>query len=97
MKRYYIILVIATLLLGACEKSEFQSEGDFFHLSHKGANMPVWVKGNFNSDVIIITVHGGPGDSGMEQPLSQGFKYLGRRLPDGTLGSALFRNDPGRG
>ncbi len=76
MKRYYIILVMATLLLGACEKSEFQSEGDFFHLSHKGAKMPVWVKGNFNSDVIIITVHGGPGDSGMEQPLSQGFKYL---------------------
>jgi len=76
MKRYYIILVMATLLLGACEKSEFQSDGDFFHLSHKGAKMPVWVKGNFNSDVIIITVHGGPGDSGMEQPLSQGFKYL---------------------
>lgn len=76
MKKSYIILLLATLLLGACTKSEFLSEGDFFHLSHKGAKMPVWVKGNFSSDVIIITVHGGPGDSGMEQPLAQGFKYL---------------------
>jgi len=76
MKRYSIILIMATLLLGACEKSEFLSDGDFFHLSHKGAKMPIWVKGNFSSDVMIITVHGGPGDSGMEQHIAQGFKYL---------------------
>jgi len=66
----------AALLLAACEPSEFQSSGDFFHLSHKGANMPVWVKGNFNSDVMIVTVHGGPGDSGMEHHIARGFKYL---------------------
>ena len=76
MKRYFIVLAIATLFMGACEKSEFQTAGDFFHLSHKGAKMPIWVKGNFSSDVILITVHGGPGDSGMEQHLAKGFKYL---------------------
>ncbi len=76
MKRYYIIGIMATLFLGACEKSEFQTAGDFVHLSYKGANMPIWVKGNFQSDVIIITVHGGPGDSGMEQHIAKGFKYL---------------------
>jgi pimeloyl-ACP methyl ester carboxylesterase len=64
------------MLLTSCKKSEFQTDGDFFHLSHKGANMPVWVKGNFNSDVMIITVHGGPGDSGMEQHIAPGFKLL---------------------
>ena len=60
----------------SCTESEFLNEGDFFHLKHKGANMPVWVKGDFNSDVIIITVHGGPGDSGMEQHIAKGFKFL---------------------
>jgi pimeloyl-ACP methyl ester carboxylesterase len=76
MKRTYIILILATLFLGACEKTEFQTAGDYFYLTNKGANMPIWVKGNFESDVIIITVHGGPGDSGMEQHLAKGFKYL---------------------
>ena len=38
--------------------------------------MPVWVKGNFDSEVIIVTVHGGPGDSGMEQHIATGFKML---------------------
>lgn len=76
MKRLSIILVMATLLLGACEKSEFLKEGDFFHLSHKGAKMPIWVKGNFDSDVMLITVHGGPGDAGMAHHVETGFKYL---------------------
>jgi pimeloyl-ACP methyl ester carboxylesterase len=76
MKRIYIILFMAALILGACEKAEFQTAGDFVHLSHNGASMPIWVKGNFQSDVIIITVHGGPGDSGMEQHIAKGFKYL---------------------
>ena len=76
MKKLHIILMAAILTLGACEKSEFQTEGDFFHLSHKGAKMPIWVKGNFNSEVMIVTVHGGPGDSGMEQHIPPGFKML---------------------
>ena len=74
-------LILATIMCvlvfaSGCQKSEFLQDGEFFHLSHKGAKMPVWVKGNFNSDIIIITVHGGPGDSGMEQPIATGFKYL---------------------
>jgi pimeloyl-ACP methyl ester carboxylesterase len=76
MKRTIIYIILATLVLGACEKSEFMSDGDFFHLSHKGANLPIWVKGNFNSEVMIITVHGGPGDSGMEHHIAPGFKFL---------------------
>ena len=76
MKKIHIILMAATLILGACEKSEFQTEGDFFHLSHKGAKMPIWVKGNFYSEVMIVTVHGGPGDSGMEHHIAPGFKML---------------------
>ena len=69
-------LVSLLVLLGGCQKTEWLQDGDFFHLNHKGAKMPVWVKGNFNSDVIIISVHGGPGASGMEQRVAVGFEYL---------------------
>ncbi len=62
MKKVFLYMILAVAFISSCEKSEFQSEGDFFHLSHKGARMPVWVKGNFQSDVTIVTVHGGPGD-----------------------------------
>ena len=68
MKKTIIYILLVTLTLGACEKSEYQVAGEFFHLSHKGANMPIWVKGNFNSDVILITVHGGPGRLGNGTP-----------------------------
>ena len=71
-----IILLFIAAIFSSCEKTEWLQDGEFFHLSHKGAKMPVWVQGNFESDVIIITVHGGPGDSGMEQHIATGFKYL---------------------
>jgi pimeloyl-ACP methyl ester carboxylesterase len=76
MKRVITAIIATALFLGSCEKSEWLSDGDFFHLSHKGANLPIWVKGNFNSDVMIVTVHGGPGDSGMEHHIAPGFKLL---------------------
>lgn len=77
MKSYLITFISVTLLLfTACQKSEFLAEGDFFHVSHKGAKMPVWVMGNFDSDVMLITVHGGPGDTGMGFHLSRGFQAL---------------------
>ena len=77
MKRNTILIITGLLIMAAsCEKSEYLSEGDFFHLSHKGAKMPVWVMGNFNSDVILITVHGGPGDAGMGFHLAPGFQKL---------------------
>ncbi len=76
MKRIYYYLLILVLALGACEESEYLNSGDFFHLSNKGAKLPVWVNGNFNSDVMLITVSGGPGDSGMEQHIAKGYQLL---------------------
>jgi pimeloyl-ACP methyl ester carboxylesterase len=73
-----IILIIVALVLSisACQKGEYLSEGDFFHVDHNGAKLPVWVTGNFDSDVILITVHGGPGDSGMGFHTDPGFQKL---------------------
>lgn len=71
------ILIIGSILFAgfSCD-SEYLSYGDYFFLKNKGAVMPVWVKGNLNSEVMIITVHGGPGGSGHDFPLSDGFKLL---------------------
>ena len=77
MKKQILFMLAGLMLLaGACQKSEYYSEGDFYHLSHKGAKLPVWVKGNFESDVILIVVHGGPGDSGLSFTITPGFKLL---------------------
>jgi pimeloyl-ACP methyl ester carboxylesterase len=36
-------------------------EGDLLFLRHEGASMPILVRGNFESDVIILFLHGGAG------------------------------------
>lgn len=77
MNHSKVILIMGLIaILFGCQKSEFLSEGDYFHLSNDGAKMPIWVNGNFDSDVMIVTVHGGPGDSGMGFSISKGFEYL---------------------
>ncbi|MCB0643255.1 MAG: alpha/beta hydrolase [Phaeodactylibacter sp.] len=76
MKNQLFFAVALVVLSLGCSKSEFLSEGYYFHLENKGAKMPIWVKGNLESDVFLITVHGGPGDSGHEFPLSRGFELL---------------------
>lgn len=63
MKRliYFISLL---LLFSSCEKNDFelsQDADEFFFLRNKGADMPVWVKGNTASKTFIVIVHGGPG------------------------------------
>lgn len=75
MKRLIAILLTATVFFG-CEESEFQTNGNYYYLKHKGADFPVWITGNPSSDVVLITVHGGPGDSGMGFSISKGFQYL---------------------
>jgi pimeloyl-ACP methyl ester carboxylesterase len=77
MKKISILLFLAVALIFAgCSKHEFIHDGEYFHLSNDGAKLPVWVKGNLDSKVFILTVHGGPGASGHEFPLSHGFQYL---------------------
>lgn len=71
-----ILLTVLTLFVTACQKDEFIKEGDYFHLENEDAKMPVWVKGNFDSDIILITLHGGPVDGGISHTLSPGFKKL---------------------
>lgn len=53
-------LLLTFLLLASCQKEEFY-KGDHFFVRNAGAEMPVFVKGNIESDICILFLHGGPG------------------------------------
>jgi pimeloyl-ACP methyl ester carboxylesterase len=64
-KIYAFVVTCFALGLAACNKQEVSvstNADDVFWVTNKGADMPVWVKGNTASKVIILIVHGGPGD-----------------------------------
>ncbi len=65
MRKFYnvLLLLTATLALSSCAKSEWIVEGETFYLKNEGAVMPVWVTGNVESGVFLITNHGGAGCS----------------------------------
>ncbi|MEO0899178.1 MAG: alpha/beta hydrolase [Bacteroidota bacterium] len=58
----YIIFGLALTFFNSCTNEyNLNEEGDMLFLKHKGASMPVLVRGNFQSDIIILMVHGGAG------------------------------------
>lgn len=59
--RNTIIFIIVGLLLVTCNKVPLGE--DYVFVRHKAADMPVWVRGNTQSDVFIIYIHDGPGGS----------------------------------
>ena len=64
MKILSIIAVSISLILSACNKeNNLLEDGEMLFLNHKGASMPVLVRGNFDADVILMMVHGGAGGS----------------------------------
>ncbi|MGC4038800.1 MAG: alpha/beta hydrolase [Chitinophagaceae bacterium] len=59
------LTIFAVLLFTSCKKEAVHlstSADEIFWLSNKGADMPVWVKGNTASKVMILYLHGGPGN-----------------------------------
>ena len=67
MFRCFPILLAISLILIACEKeNRLTKSGEMLFLKHKGASMPILVRGNFDSDVILLVVHGGAGGSSGE-------------------------------
>lgn len=52
-------------ILNSCKKESVRlsnNANDIFWLSNAGADMPIWVKGNTASKIMILFIHGGPGD-----------------------------------
>ena len=61
MRRLYFIYAIAIqLLIISCSKETFYN-GDHFFVENEGARMPVYIKGNIESRIFILFIHGGPG------------------------------------
>lgn len=59
----FLILLLA-FAVSSCDKTNnLLEDGDMLFAQHKGASMPVLVRGNFESDVILLMVHGGIGGS----------------------------------
>src|SRR4051812_15358351 len=61
----FVCICLIIFLSGSCKKQSVQlsvSANDLFWVTNQGADMPVWVKGNTRSNVIILVIHGGPGD-----------------------------------
>jgi pimeloyl-ACP methyl ester carboxylesterase len=64
MKKFLIVIFISILISG-CKKQAPVLSGqadEIFWLSNAGADMPVWVKGNTASKIMILFLHGGPGE-----------------------------------
>ncbi|WP_234734679.1 alpha/beta fold hydrolase [Tellurirhabdus bombi] len=59
------LLFFSLVLLFSCDKSNDLDIERNLHLRHKGADMPIWVRGNLASNKIVLYLHGGPGDCAM--------------------------------
>lgn len=65
MTRIFIAILLMMFCMSSCKKESMhlsQNTEEVFWLSNAGADMPVWVKGNTSSHVMILFLHGGPGD-----------------------------------
>lgn len=66
MKKLLILIFCVSLFSCSDDSTEIS---DTFYLRNDVADMPIWVRGNLDSDNIVIFFHGGPGDC--EKPENQ--------------------------
>ncbi|MCK5134517.1 MAG: alpha/beta fold hydrolase [Bacteroidales bacterium] len=65
MKYLYILLI--AFVLFSCEKEQDLGKlNETIYVRNDGADMPVYMRGNMNSKVVVLIVHGGPGGNGLE-------------------------------
>ena len=76
MLKQSILFISILLSFTACKKNS-DYEGDHFFVDNDGAIMPVIVKGNINSNVFVIFLHGGPGGNATQATFIPVFQELG--------------------
>lgn len=77
--KIYLILLTSVLFIISCTPYMEDNDGHFdkfFFVNHKGANMPVMVEGNIESNKFIIAVHGGPGGNAWAINVDPAFTIL---------------------
>lgn len=62
IKIFSSILIIGTFIITACTQNEEIELSANLRLRHKGADMPIWVRGNLKASKILLYLHGGPGE-----------------------------------
>jgi pimeloyl-ACP methyl ester carboxylesterase len=72
-----LVLLCVLMACGKGDKAATYGE-DFFYLRNNGADMPVFVEGNFDSNTFIVVLHGGPG--GNDQIYNSGLSVLSDSL-----------------
>ncbi|MGB0431160.1 MAG: alpha/beta fold hydrolase [Bacteroidia bacterium] len=58
-----LLLLIASTFTGCYEpqSNDIDAINDHFYVKSDGANLPVQIQGNLNSNVLVFVLHGGPG------------------------------------
>lgn len=64
-------LLFFLIFICSCSK-----EGDFYFLSNKQADMPIWIRGNTSSNIFILHLHGGPGGSSIQEAEEGPYRFL---------------------
>ncbi|MCB0481823.1 MAG: alpha/beta hydrolase [Flavobacteriales bacterium] len=65
--RTLLLIYLGSALFFSCKKDQdLSSISETIYVRNKSADMPVYMRGNMSSKVIILIVHGGPGGNGLE-------------------------------
>lgn len=76
--RFSCLVFVLTSLMACQQENNLLTEGEMLFLRHEGASMPLLVRGNAASNVILLMVHGGAGGSSA----SHIEDFMGRLEPD---------------
>lgn len=61
-----ILIALITLSISSCSKDDdLVNLSDTIFIRHKNADMPAYIHGNGSEKVFLITLHGGPGGTGL--------------------------------
>ncbi|UTW62766.1 alpha/beta fold hydrolase [bacterium SCSIO 12741] len=71
MKKLMILLSLSLILFSCSKDSDLSKVDETLYVRYEGADMPVYMRGNVNSNVIVLIVHGGPGGNGLEYRTGQ--------------------------
>jgi proline iminopeptidase len=73
MKKLFLILITLCIFI-SCDNP--YADGTMIFVRHKGADMPVYIKGNLESKTALMVIHGGPGGDSMIYTALPSFQTL---------------------
>ena len=75
MKIRVITYLMFMILFSSCQKEELVRDDHFF-VTNDEAIMPVYLRGNLESDAIILFLHGGPGGNASQATFIPSFRDI---------------------